>query len=421
MSCVERRVLSIFQLLVQRFSKANLEIPESIRKKASEALLAASQSSCQVRQEVLPIVAEFVDNRSPLHLQAELAHQQSISSRLSAGFDRSERFIHDFCCQCGSYKETCIPQFYQQLRPEQVDQKLNAAYGRLHRSHLENLVQCDKYKSAIEEVDNWQVPKYPSTLETNVRPSLTVTVCKIFRSQGLFLDIRERLELCLGVLEHEDPNKILVLCCLADACCDLAEARRDFDMSKAQDSLKAVQLLIDPEMKKKSTKSKAFRRLMTSTIQVDIQRNRHEDARTNIEEMKGIFSSLSNLDVSDQLLHVRVLVASARTYQDDSRFVEAVEEWKTVLAHVQRYSSFEGEGFTYAAVHLSLSLVYLKIGDSSKARVSFDHAEGLLSRGVLDYWIPTLWAWTEDTLSKIHSLRGWESGWKRLPHIRSAI
>lgn len=176
-------------------------IPRSTRGEVSEALLAASQASNQVRQAVLPTVAELVDDRSPFHLQAELAHQQSISSRLSAQFDRSERFIHDFCCHCGNYDKTCITKFYRQLNFDQVNPKLNTLYGRLHRSHLENLVQCENYSSAIEEVDNWRVPEPFSQLEGHLLPSMTITVCKIFRSQGLFLEARERLESCLRTLD----------------------------------------------------------------------------------------------------------------------------------------------------------------------------------------------------------------------------
>jgi tetratricopeptide (TPR) repeat protein len=247
-----------------------------------------------------------------------------------------------------------------------------------------------------------------------------VTVCKIFRSQGLFLDVRERLELCL--LYPGSSNKIQILCSLADVYCDLAEVGGDSISPKARNSLDTVRHLMDLELNKRSTNSKAFRRLKVSQTEMDIQGQRYEDARKNIQEMKGIFSNLFNLDVSDQLLHVRVLIASARVYHIASDFVEAIQEWKVALEYAQKYASFEGEGFTYAAINLSLSLAYLRTGHRSEASISFGRAARLLLLGIQDYWIPTLWAWVEDTLLKIQSISGWKNDWtQRSAGIRRAI
>lgn len=332
-------------------------MPNYLREEVAEALLAASRVG-QVRRSVLSTVAALVDNASPLHLQAEMAYQQSILLRLNANFDHSERVIHDFCCRCRYYNQRCIPSFYQQFQPHRVNKRLNALYGQLHPSHLENLVQCDEYKLAIQEVDNWKYPESPLLIETRVLPSRTVTMCKIFRSQGMFPDARERLELCL--LHPQDMNRPQVLCNLADVYCDLTLPE------KAEE-------LIGPEVEreKEHHKSESIQTFSGLCNRRYIQRRLYDDASTTINELEGVFNKLHNLDISDQLLHARVLVASARICHFRSQFLEGIQRWEVALHHVQNYRSFEGEGFTYAVIHLSKSLAYLKVDSRGEARVSF--------------------------------------------------
>ncbi|KIW44380.1 uncharacterized protein PV06_05392 [Exophiala oligosperma] len=62
-----------------------------------------------------------------------------------------------------------------------------------------------------------------------------------------------------------------------------------------------------------------------------------EDAGKKIRETKGISRNLFNLDVGDQLLHGRVLVASARIYHLALDFVKAIREWKIALEHAQKW------------------------------------------------------------------------------------
>ncbi len=337
-----------------------------VRNEALETLLVASKvGSLQTRRSALTMATHFLEDESSSDLHAEMAHQQSNLSRLAANFVQSERFIHDFCCRCRYHSDECIPRFYRQLQPERVSKKLNALYGRLHGSHLENLVQCEQYSAAIEEVDDWRTSKPSSLMEFRVLPSRAVTIAKIYRSQGLFTDVRSRLESCLMMLFPPDTNRCQVLCSLADVYCDL----------RLPD--KAYKLLI-PDIekeRKKVSKTKSFRRLLVTLIDTDIQRCRYDNAISIIAELGDIFNHLSNLDISDQLLHVRTLVASARICHYNSQFHKALQRWEVALIHVQKSKSFEGEGFTYAIIHLSISLAHLESGDVEEAQKAFKRAE----------------------------------------------
>lgn len=94
-------------------------------------------------------------------------------------------------------------------------------------------------------------------------------------------------------------------------------------------------------------------------IDAHIQRGLYGDALRIIEELRDNFNKLTDLDVSDQLLHVRVLSASARIRHYDSLFHQALRKWEVALTYVQTYKSFDGEGFTHALIHLSISLAQI--------------------------------------------------------------
>jgi len=374
------------------------DIATRIRSEALEALLAASKvGGLQSRRSVLTMATHFLEDESPPYLQAEMAHQQSNISRLVADFRQSERLIHDYCCRCRDYSDRCIPNFYRHFQSERVSKRLNALYGRLHGSHLENLVQCDTYSLAIEEVDDWRTSKPSSLMECRVLPSRTITVAKIYRSQGLFTDARPSLESCLRTLLPQDSNRCPLLCSLADVYCDLHLPDKANEL---------ITLEIEKE-RQKVAKTKSLRRLLVSLIDVDIQRGLYDNALRIVEELQDTFNELSDLDVSDQLLHVRVLVASARICHYSSRFGHALRRWEATLIRVQAYTSFEGEGFTYAIIHLSMSLAHLESGNDREARSAFERAKKIYSRGVRDFWIPTLAAWGQHLVVRIRSLIGW--------------
>jgi hypothetical protein len=127
--------------------------------------------------------------------------------------------------------------------------------------------------------------------------------------------------------------------------------------------------------------------------------------------LRPFSATYPTLDVSDKLLHVRALVASARIFYYKPQFSEALRRWEVVLSCVQKYSSFTGEGFTYAVTHLSICLAHLETGNITEGLKAFQHAERVLCMGMRDFWIPTIaTSWLPDILSRIQSKTGWECG-----------
>ncbi|KAK0889498.1 hypothetical protein LTR02_015407 [Friedmanniomyces endolithicus] len=344
-----------------------MNVPACVKNSATEALMAAPNiGSAVTRQKTLAMATPLIDDKAPDYLLAEAAHQQSVVSRLVADFDGSERYIQEFYRRAGISDLSELEMPAQNEPVESLNRRLYALCGRLHVSHLGNLVQTGRYEVALREVKSWKMPENPSLMEIRVLPSKNLLISKIFRAQGRFVDAQCVLQQC--PLLPNDTYRYQVISGRADAYNDLDQSEE---------------------------------------AHTDIQTARYEEARRSVHQLAIMFRGLHNLDVSDQLLHVRMLVASARLYHCNAEFRQAIEGWKRVLVHVQRYATFHLGGYTHAISNLSLSLAHLHVMEIDDAREAFECAKGILSRTPQDYWIPTLAKWVDFVASDIERRVGW--------------
>jgi hypothetical protein len=367
------------------------QLPEQTKHEFAEVLLVASSIS-DTRNTALPMAMAILDEESPLNLRAGVALEQSISFRLHGDYDKSERTIHDFCCRCTSPSDQCLPAIFKAVSPG-MHVRSRAIYGLLHRSHLENLIQCDQYDLAELQINDWPLPD--SQIEWETFPSQTLTSCKIYRSRGTFEVAKTTLEMCLDAVRKHNANSPIyprVLCQLMDVFSDLQQPHQS-------DKLIAT-------ASEKYTDG-AMRRIRVSSVDADLLQNRYENATKTIHELRKVFEKQKPLNVSDELLHIRLLVAAARISHLQDKFLEALHGWESVLDHAQRYMSFRGEGFTYAVVHMSMSLAYLQLNDQHGAVQSFTEGKRILGQTKRDYWIPTLPTWLDYISSRICSTIGW--------------
>lgn len=138
-------------------------------------------------------------------------------------------------------------------------------------------------------------------MELSVLPRKSIVISKILRFQGSLDHARQELERCLAILQPHDRSRYQVLCSLADTYCDLALPGKAHDI-----------LLAEVEIAKTTpTKAKPLRRLLVSIVEALIQQGRYGSARDTIQELDAMFSRLDAVDVSDEMLHMRVLLGGA--------------------------------------------------------------------------------------------------------------
>ncbi|KAH8587626.1 hypothetical protein B0O99DRAFT_677972 [Bisporella sp. PMI_857] len=394
---VGKQLLPLLNLALGQVIQKSL--PTCLRDDAAGALLAASRiGDMSSRQNAVTLATKVLGDQPPEHLQVALAHQKSTLLRIAADWNQSEHIIRELCRRTAGLDHSgdVIQYFYRHLQPSMESKILNALYGRLHISHLENLVQSEHYRTAAEEIEDWRISQEPSLMEQCVFRSKTVVVAKLFRCQGRFHDVVHTLEECLK-LPFPQMNRIQLICSLADAHCDLGSP--DVAHARLKTEIEA--------QRKKSARGKQFRRLWVCAIDADLERGWYDSAQKTVQEIETIYSGLSDLDATDQLLHVRVLLAAARIYFYKEQFSEALGAFKVLINRVQEYRSLKSDGFVYALAHLSICLVNLKTGSVGECKKSFNYARTIIYREWPDFWIPTAPRWLRYISSEINSMTGW--------------
>ncbi|KAF7136916.1 hypothetical protein CNMCM5793_006578 [Aspergillus hiratsukae] len=250
--------------------------------------------------DILQKATQLLDGR-PEYLHAIVAHRRSVLLRLQADFTGSEQIIEEY-----------------NRRPmtAAVGNRLHAIWGHLYVSHLENLLQSQQYQRAYEAIHGWEMSDPPSLMELRVIPSKSIALSKIYRCRGQLREAKEVLQSCHEALLADDVARYQVLCGLADTHCDMREPER-------------ANLLLQAEIRELSKRGKltrAFRRLLVSSLDIKILQGRYEDAISTVNQLRSLFGGVSRKDVTDQLLHVRTLIASARILHFQSRFAEAIKQ-----------------------------------------------------------------------------------------------
>lgn len=380
------RLRSVGKQLVPCLSHALLlnkksRLPSFVKEAVLECLVARSGlGTAYISRDDLQEAETLMRQGEPVsnYLEVAIFHRQSTLARLEANYQHSQA-LSRWCfssVQC------------------QADRRLHSWHLHLFISHLKNLNLQEKFEEAHEQLKQWNMPAIPSLMECQVIPSFSLVASEIERSLGRLNVAKGYLEDCYGytLLLESDPKRFQIVCALIDIRCALGE-------------LESAKSLVADEIKKLGSVgglSKALRRLQVSSLDVDISEQSPEslvDADSKITRLVQYFNVMTKLDISDQLLHVRTLVASARSYHLQSDYPQAIKQWEKVKACAASYSAFRDEGFTFAFSQLSIGYAYTKLAGTPAsnsyyhqyAQVASDkiaEANSVFEKEKDNYWIP---------------------------------
>lgn len=369
-----------------------LQLSHRTKHDVVEALLAVPENDGTWERK-LSIISQFLDKNAALHLEAELILKKSQWLRLKGEYRESEDVIHLFCCGCNSPSSGCMSGFF--LNNNEKESRVNAIYGLLHSSHLENLIQWERYNDALQEIDDWKTPGLQA-IYAAILPYRTLTAAKIFRTLGDLHGAKQRLEACFNGLPVYHSLFHLILCQLTDTYCDL---RLNPELA-----MKIMAAHVD-RYRKERPKTKTLRRILVSLVDVHLQKGRHLEAQMVIDEISSTYRISKPKNVSDELLHLRVLIAAARTSYLRGDPSSAVILWQEVLHYLKESISFLKNGFTYGVAQLSCGLAYQDLDRFNEAQECFTKGQHILDNGQPDYWIPSLQHWSDYILDVTKSRR----------------
>lgn len=358
------------------------ELPLFVKEAVLECLVAKSGlGTAYISRHDLQEAEGLLRQGQPVsnYLEAAISHRQSTLARLEANYERSQA-LSSWCCSSAHCHD---------------DRRLHSWHLHLFVSHLKTLNLQEKFEEAHEQLKQWNMPAMPSLMECQVIPSFSLVASEIERSLGRLNVAKGYLEDCYRcTLLESDPKRFQIVCALIDVRCALGE-------------LESARVLVGDEIQKLGFVgglSKALRRLQVSSLDVDISEQSPEsliNADSKITGLVQCFNAMTKLDISDQLLHVRTLAASARIYHLQSDYPQAIEQWEKVKACAVSYSAFRDEGFTFAFSQLSIGYAYMRLA-GNPASSSYYHqyaevasdkiaeANSIFEKEKDNYWIPLI-------------------------------
>lgn len=388
----------VLAALVDRISKQSktCTLATPMKLELAEVLVAqAGLGFTPYHQKSLDDAIELLGDQVPHYILSAVHLRQSVIARLQGDFSRSETIIASKGW-AGHHKAT-------------------SARGRaLNRSilvsHLENLIQLERYEQALTEIDdpsNWEPSDSAkqSLMERSVNVHMCSVVAKVYQSFGQLEKAISYLECCYSLLAQKtgagaDPNRFQMICRLADLLC----AQGSWSLARLK-----IQLEIDAIMGYKPGKlARALRRLRISLVDVDIAEGKYDKASADIHSLKDELEKITSSDIGHRWMHVRLLVASARILLQQQRYSEAVEEWQRVLTQMDLCPGmFSRHWFFFGLCQLSIFLARTKADPYSSmgteyltsdvleewkaaSRQVFDEGCDLLAQEDVNYWIPTL-------------------------------
>jgi tetratricopeptide (TPR) repeat protein len=352
-----------------------------------EAIVAVVQSNHSMA-DALDVAAQLLNQSAlPRYLHGLVALQKSTLYRLQSKPEKSEEVIRQYF-----HNTAADPQMSADDRERQA-----VVEDSLRRSHLENLMQQERYSLALQEAGVWNfAPR--CHMGRLLHPSVSITMGKIFIVHGLHASARGCFEETLfGGVEVKGDLRVNLLSRLADVYCDLMQPNRALT-------------LLDAEIKVYNKQHRPYRkiqRLLLALVDAYLAAGHYSDALSTLCDSRLDFRK-ENKDMTDQFMHVRCQFARARVHCCISRYEHGYREWDAALALVKKYPDFEDDGFAAGICHFSMAWASVELGGWDAGYVAYLEAKGFLEKSPPNYWLPTIQTtWFPYVSRQVHRKTGW--------------
>lgn len=353
----------------------------------------------------------------PRYLHGLVALQKSTLYRLQSKPEESEAAIHEYFRrteECDNIRRAELAEANPQrsgeeiarLHEEEKEERQAAVEDSLWRSHLDNLMQQEKFSRALHEATTWNFEPH-CQMGRLLHASVSITMGKIFIAHGLHAAARSCFEITLFKVpmygEQVNTLRVNILSRLADVYCEQGEPDR------------ALMLLEggiggEGELKRHNKEHQPYRktqRLLLALADAYIAAERYPEALFTLCDSRLDFRK-ENKDMTDQFMHVRCQIARARTHCYSSRYEHGYREWAAALALVKKYPDFENDGFAAGICHLSMAWASVALGDRDVGYGAYMEAKGFLEKSPPNYWLPTIQTtWFPYVSQEVCKKTGW--------------
>ena len=383
---------------MREYSKPGLEIPYG--NDVVEKLLAVSRfGTLGKRLHLLSMASTAMRDPGNVPLRAEIVHRQSVLLRLRGNVYGSKRQIQEFL---------------NRLSPE-PDLRSHFVLGLLHLSQATNHAYDFDFCQAHKEVQKWKPPTNHTQRHMDVVWDQVYFAGRTLKGQGYFNEAKQCFERCLAMVGLRESQRVIIKSSLADLYSELDYLQRKGsnsnnlnqcvapDISFLDNAEEMIKLEIQ-RLKARGQHSKGFRRLLLALIEVEIRQCRFNNAEILITEVLGIYSRLTEPDITDRLGHVRALIARARI----SPLSQAEGLWSDALNWNRKYNPLEEEVFTCGLVYLFICSIRFQLRNLDGSRAAFNHAMEVINGKMPQFLIPGVGTYLFDSARlQIESMAGW--------------
>ena len=283
--------------------------------------------------------------------------------------------------------------------------------GLLHLSQANNRIYWFDFRRAREESGKWQPPSDTlSDCELGLLCDKLWCSARILRGEGRFDEASHCLERWLATAQLPARKRPLAISLLSDVYCELDFLQQEDSCQSVPQSINYLEKgreIVEQELdrgREQGQPPQSLRRLLLALLEINIRQECHDEAKSIIKQLLGVYSKIPDPDINDKLGHVRTLIARART----TEVHEMEPQWNVALLQNRAYNPLEEDVFTCGVIYLFITLARLCQEDCDGARRIFETAKEVIRRKAPHFLMPGMGTYLLDSVrSNILSMTGW--------------
>jgi len=386
-------LLVVLYHILRLYAENGLELPPC--NNTVETLVSASKfEGLRDRENLLMMAARLQPESPEPHVRAEVVYRLSVMLPSRGRISDSEHTITEFFNS-------------QSSNP---NQESHYYLGLLYLSQANNHAYRFDFRRAREETCKWH-PSSDNLSDSEHRLLCDQLCCngRNLRGEGQFDEAMRCFQGCLATPGLSRPKRLLITSHISDLYCELDYMQRNnaYQLTLQSTCLDRERKIVQREvdyMRACGKPSKGLRRLLLSSIEIEIRQGHLDRAEYLISELLGIYSRIADPDVDDRVGHVRTLTARARI----SQLCEAEWHWNAALLQNSVYNPLEEEVFTCGVIRLFISFVRFQLEDVDGSRCIFEKATEVICRKRPQFLMPGMGTYLFDFVrSELQSRAGW--------------
>lgn len=230
--------------------------------------------------------------------------------------------------------------------------------GQSYLSLAENSILRNEHTTALERLNKIHLstekgPRNIPSLLWRLFEQKWTTMGRIHRYMGDFEKAKDALKPCIGLRQHLGSNKLVIVGRqLADIHVELGEI-------ESAKTLLHHHLAILQQKRKQDTIP--YTRLLLSYADAELRLGQFDSAEARLEEVRTRFEAHSITTQTDQLDHVRALIACTRISLHKHKWPEVIERSTAALRLANQYECFTATNYYKGYLHKVRAISHLQL------------------------------------------------------------